>query len=325
MNAILGVDIAKDKFDCCLLLDEQKHLNQFANSARGFKQLARWLAQHDTPLTGLGACLEATGLYGEKLLEWLFAQGAAVSKVNPARIKYYARSRLARNKTDRLDAFIIAQFARNEKPRLWQPPSAEVARLRALNRLLGVRKEQRARERRRAVMIPESVQASARGLARTLEREMDRLQEQIDDLIAAAPELKRQRELLCSIPAIGKVTAQTVLAELPEQIASARAAAAFAGLTPELQDSGQKTGRARLSKTGNPLLRQAFYMPAVSGRKSNPRLKSLAARLKARGKPTMTIIGACMHLLLRLCVGVLRSGQPFQENWPAKPAPTAPS
>src|SRR3569832_620350 len=98
MKPILGVDIAKDKFDCCLLLGEQKLSHQFTNTARGFKQLMRWITRSGADPRQLFAGLEATGLYGEALLRWLFDLGVAVSKVNPARIKYYAKSRLSRNK-----------------------------------------------------------------------------------------------------------------------------------------------------------------------------------------------------------------------------------
>lgn len=307
--------MAKDKFDCCLLAEGQAPaVGAFANRPAGFQKLLRWLRERDAEAAGLRACMEATGLYGEKLLRWLFERGVAVSKVNPAQIKYFAMSRLARNKTDRADALIIAEFCRTRDPRAWSPPRPEAHKLQALNRLLGVRKKQLASERRRAAMAAECVRAETRGLLRFLEKEVARLQEGIDALVAACPELKEKRELLCSIPAVGKVTAQTVLAELPAEIKTARQAAAYAGLTPRREQSGQKEGRSRLSKTGNVHLRQAFYMPAVSGRASNPRLKALASRLENE-KATGAIIGACMHLLLRICVGVLNSGQPFDPHW----------
>lgn len=315
MKPILGVDIAKDKFDCCLLLGEQKFSHQFNNTVRGFKELMRWTLKNGAPPLELSVCMEATGLYGEKLLRWLFEHGVQVSKVNPARIKFYAKSRLARNKTDRLDAFIIAQFCRSEAPRAWKPLPPEQETLRGLTRLLSARKEQLGRERRRAAMLPEFLRPHLRGMLRSFQRQIDQVQEQIDALIQSTPEFKRKKELLCSIPSVGSVTAQTVLAELPPEIENARAAAAYAGLTPERDDSGEKTGRGRMSKTGNAHLRQAFYMPAVSGRRSNHRLKECAQRLEKNGKPKMVIIGACMHLLMRLCFGVILGGKPFQKNW----------
>jgi transposase len=315
MKTILGIDMAKDKFDCCLLLGEQKLSSQFTNGPRGFKQLMRWLAGAGLKPGDIWACMEATGLYGEKLLGFLFGAGLTVSKVNPARIKYYAKSRLARNKTDRLDAWIIGQFCRSEAPQLWSPPNPEQERLRGLSRLLLVRKEQLGQERRRAAMLPEPLRPRLRAMLRVFAREVEKLQEEIDALIEASPELAEGKRLLCSIPCVGSVTAQTVLAELPPQIQNARAAAAYAGLTPERADSGQKVGRSRMSKTGNAYLRQALYMPALTGRRWNERLKSCSARLQARGKTNGVVIGACMHLLMRLCFGVLKSKQAFQENW----------
>jgi transposase len=316
MKHILGIDMAKNKFDCCLLSEgAQPAALTLANTPQDFKKLMRWLAGRGVEARELHACMEATGIYGEKLLGWLFEQGVAVSKINPAQIKYFAMSRLARNKTDQVDALIIAEFCRTRAPLRWTPPSPELAKLQALNRLLCARKAQLSSERRRAAMIAECARAQARGLLRFLERDVAKLQEQIDLLLDGCPQLKSKRELLCSIPCVGKVTAQTVLAELPPKIQSARQAAAYAGLTPRREQSGQKEGRSRMSKTGNAHLRGAFYMPAVSGRLSNPRLKALAARLK--NKAPKAIIGACMHLLLRLCHGVLANAQPFNPHWNA--------
>jgi transposase len=296
MKFILGVDIAKDKFDCCLLASGQKFHQEFANQPRGFKQLLRWLQKAGAAPAELWACMEATGIYGEALLEFLFAAGVKVSKVNPAQIKHYARSLLARNKTDRQDASIIAEFARERSAtgqlRAWAPPSPCVARLRQLTRLLAARKNQKAREKRRAKMVDAALRGHTSAMLAAFAKQIDQIQEEIDALIASSPELKRQRDLLRSIPCVGPVTAQTVLAELPEGIANARAAAAYAGVTPRREDSGKKTGRARLSKTGNSHLRQALYMPAMTGRKSNPRLKACAQRLAQKGKVPKQTIGA---------------------------------
>lgn len=320
MKHILGVDIAKDKFDCCLLVGEQAFTLQLPNHARGFARLLRWVEGCGAGRADLHVCLEATGTYGNPLAGFLFARGVAVSQVNPAQIKYFAKSRLARNKTDRVDAFIIAKFCAAQAPRLWSPPAPELLRLRGLNRLLVARKASLASERRRVAMVPAFLGRHTRAMLRSLESQCAALQAEIDALVAACAELNQKHALLCSIPCVGKVTAQTVLAELPPQIASAREAAAYAGLTPQRHQSGEREGRARLSKTGNPHLRYALYMPAVSGRTSNGRLKACAERLKQKDLATKAVIGACMHLLLRLCFGVLASGQPYQEDWAGKTA-----
>ncbi len=83
-TVVLGVDIAKLKFDVCLIKENGKAKHKvFANTTHGFEQLAAWLSSHR--VAGLHACLEATGSYGEALALYLFDAGLTVSVVNPAR------------------------------------------------------------------------------------------------------------------------------------------------------------------------------------------------------------------------------------------------
>jgi len=97
--ATLGIDIAKLKFDVCLIKENGKAKHKvFANTRHGFEQLIAWLALHE--IGSLHACLEATGTYGEALAVYLFDASFTVSVVNPAQVKAFAVSRLTRTKTD---------------------------------------------------------------------------------------------------------------------------------------------------------------------------------------------------------------------------------
>ena len=119
----LGIDIAKVKFNACLLQPSGKLKHKvFANSAGGFAELYEWLAKQQVQL--VHACLEATGTYGEALSHFLNDQGHTVSVMNPAAIKAFAASRLSRTKTDRVDAELIARFVwpTNRLPGLRQLP-----------------------------------------------------------------------------------------------------------------------------------------------------------------------------------------------------------
>ncbi len=110
---ILGIDISKAKFDVALLIKEHTRQAVFSNTEAGFEQLLAWLAKHrPDPDTCLHVCMEATGNYGLDLADFLCSHGLRVSIVNPARIKAFSASELARNKTDRLDAALIARFCR---------------------------------------------------------------------------------------------------------------------------------------------------------------------------------------------------------------------
>lgn len=312
----LGIDIAKLKFDVCLLPGKPKE--SFPNNPQGFKALLRWLQKHQVLPTQCHAALEATGSYGLALAKFLQQKDFALSLINPARIRFFAQSLLTRNKTDALDAEIIARFCLQQQPRLWTPPSDQVAQLQALSRLLqdliGARQDQ---ANRLEVASDPAVRSCLRQLHRQLEAHIQKVKDQLRSLIQAHPRFQRQARLLTSIPGVGEATTATVLAELPvDRLEDARQAAAYAGVTPRLKQSGTSVrGRSGLSKTGNSALRKALYFPALTALRCNPIIMALAKRLRAAGKSKMCIVGAAMRKLLHLIWGVLKSNQPFDPNW----------
>jgi transposase len=114
--ASLGIDVAKAKFDAALLREGKVAQHTFSMDPQGFAALGSWLRQHG--VEQVHACLEATGEYGAALALVLYEAGHLVSIVNPARIAAYAKSRLARTKTDKTDAALIAHFCAREQPRV---------------------------------------------------------------------------------------------------------------------------------------------------------------------------------------------------------------
>lgn len=316
----LGIDIAKDKFDVCLLYDEQKWSGVFTNDEKGFRKLDQWL---DNRVDGkLQTCMESTGRYGEKLAAHLHQADHRVAVVNPSRIKHYAQSQLRRNKTDKIDAAIIADFCRSQKTHEWQPASEAEVTLRQLARRYDNLVTDRTREKNRlkAGDLAVAVQASIEAHLTFLNEQIKIVLVQIQDHIDQYPDLKSQQALLKSIPGIGQKTSAILLAEMPDiQQISAKQIAAFAGLTPEQLSSGKYRRRQdTLSKLGSVSLRTALYMPALSAMRFNPITQALAERLEKKGKLPMTIIAAVMRKLLVLAYGVLKSGQPFNPNFATK-------
>jgi hypothetical protein len=76
--------------------------------------------------------MESTGKYGFALADYLFNQGEKISIVNPFKIKHFAKSLMLRNKTDNIDAMLIAHYCQSHSPVLWSPKPAKIQRLRAL-------------------------------------------------------------------------------------------------------------------------------------------------------------------------------------------------
>jgi len=131
----LGIDIAKLKFNVCLINSDGKLKHKvFANTEAGFQQLKAWLAKQKA--ARVQACLEATGTYGEALALFLHQAGHTVSVINPAAIKAFAGAQLSRTKTDKVDAELIARFCFTQHPPVWTPSAPEIRALQALVRRL---------------------------------------------------------------------------------------------------------------------------------------------------------------------------------------------
>jgi transposase len=315
---VVGIDVSKATLDV-VWLDEQHqtHYVQVKNSRAGYEQLDQWLKRRAVE----AVCLEATGRYSEGIAAHLAGAGYRVSVVNPARIKGYARAQLRRNKTDKLDAALIADFCRTQQPAAWTPPSAEVNELQALVRhltALETARQQVGNRLREATSAPSLVRAQLEGQRDLLAQQLQQLQRAIQDHIDQHPDLKRQRDLMDSIPGIGPLTAAKLLAECRSltRFDDVRQLVAFAGLNPAHHDSGSSIHhKATISKTGNAAIRAALYMPAVVAKRYNPRLRAFAQHLLDRGLCQMQVLVAVMRKLLHLIFGILKSGRPFDPNF----------
>jgi len=241
---IVGVDISKAKFDAALLVGERVRYGTFSNTEAGFEQFLAWLARHrPDPAAPLHACMETTGNWGLDLAAFLHGHGVRVSVVNPARVKAYGASELARNKTDRLDAALIARFCRAHAPSAWVPPAAGLRELRELVRRCDALKAARVQEmnRRAAGFASPAVSASIKAHIDWLDEEIEAVMGEVRRLVASDPALSTNLALVRSveprgspdISGFGEVSAVVLLAELPNiGEFTPKALAAFAGLSP---------------------------------------------------------------------------------------------
>ncbi|HMN28390.1 MAG TPA: IS110 family transposase [Caldilineaceae bacterium] len=321
----LGIDLSKRYFDATLQAEGQSCYRRFSNDAVGIQALLRWLEQQQ--VTGLHACMEATNLYWEEVAQALYEQEYTVSVVNPARIKGFAMSQMRRNKSDKQDSVVIAAFCAAVRPQAWQPPSAVQRKLRTLERYADDLKQTLTQQKNRLLSSKDpDVQRSLQRLIGQIEQELQQLEAQIAQQIAEQESLQTQQALLTSIIGIGEQVAHKLLAEFYDlpTYASARSAAADAGLTPAHHESGDSVRRKpRLSKVGKAAVRSILFLPAISAMRFNPVVKALADRLKARGKPKKVIMAAAMRKLMHLAYGVLKNQRPFDPNYgPVTPVPT---
>lgn len=315
---VLGIDVAKETLDITLSDGYRLKHGQFLNTEKGHQQLDYWLRERSA--TSIHVCMEATGQYGDRVAEYLYSRGFLVSVVNPARIKHYANSKLRRNKTDKADAELIAEYCLREKPVLWTPPPTCFKELQALVRHL---EDLQSLKQQEANRLQSGVRTAfvLEGLISVcdfIDVQIRKTKKEIQDHINKHSELKRMQELLITIPGIGRLTASKLLGEIRNVVdfQSARQLAAYAGLTPRNFLSGTSVHKkSRLSKTGNSNLRKALYMPAVVARRCNPIIRSFCDRLYQNGLQPMEVIGAAMRKLLHLVFGILKTGRPFDPNY----------
>ena len=315
-GSILGVDIAKKKFDVALLINGKPKHKVFPNNEEGFELLMAWLQKQN--VDHVHVCLEASSTYGDELATSMHDAGHTVSIVNPARIKGFARSELLRTKNDKVDASLIARFCLAMHPEPWIPPPLVIRNLQALVRRVDALITMRTQEFHRLGTAQDTIEHSIREHVVYLDRQIEAIKQQIVDLIKNDPDLKAKRDLLKSIPGIGEATIAAILGELHmfERCDHVQKVVAFIGLAPRQFISGTSIkGKPRLSKIGHARLRKALYMPAMVSIQCNPIIQTFYHRLKENGKNGKVIVCAIMRKLVHLIFGILKSGRPFDPNF----------
>jgi len=288
----LGIDIAKDTLEVAgpgLRLP-------VPNTAEGHAQLLAAARALRTPVHFI---CEATGGYERRLVASLLAQDCAVSLLNPARVRQFAKATGQLAKTDRIDATVLAEYGRTLQPPAEPKPVpllaelTDVVRRRAqLAELLGLQRTQRQQ------LYDAKLIAELDRLIGFLEQQICALEQRLDELIDKDGGLGIRLQRLCQVEGVGKTTAMNLLAELPELGRLNRTRiAALAGLAPFNRDSGGASGQRHICG-GRAQVRRALYMAALTATRCNPVLRPFYQQLRARGKGHRVAITAVMRKLL---------------------------
>jgi transposase len=313
--AIIGIDVSKAKLDCLWLRDSislKVKSKVFSNTPAGQHALLDWaVKQTGKAIKELHYVMEATGIYHEGVAYTKHEAGDRVSVVNPAQLRDYAKSLGTRTKTDKKDALVIVYFGATQQP--WQPEPAEVRQLEALIARLeavkqDIQRELNRLEKTQISQTSEDVVHSIEMVHRQLNEEKTRLEALIDERIDQHPGLKQDRTLLESIPGVGSVISQQMVAFLRSRaFENAAQGAAFLGLVPGKHESGSSVrGRSHLSKAGNAHLSAKLYIAAIVAKRYNPDIRCQYKGLIKRGKTGKSALCTAMRKLVQICFGVLK-------------------
>jgi len=304
--AYMGIDVSKASLEVAWW--GQTGTEQFENSGAGIDQLLEQLQQADVALI----VVEATGGYEQALVTALAQVGLPVALLNPTRVRRFAQARGQQAKTDRLDAHVLADFGQAMQPALWVAKSAveeqislQMTRRRQLNKHISMEKN------RLGTCHPHNRNSLQRHLA-WLQAELQHIEQEIEALLQSDPAYQQKAQHLLSVPGVGPVTANTLLAHMPELgRANRKQIAALAGVAPLNRDSGRQRGQRR-TFGGRSVVRNVLYMAALSASKHNPQIKPFYERLVANGKEKKVALTACMRKLLIILNAITRDGSSWQ-------------
>jgi transposase len=279
------------------------------NSPEGIAQLLSTLV----PLRPERVVLEATGKLERAVLEALCQAGLPAVAVNPKRIRDFADSLGQLAKTDRIDARVIAHYGAAIKPPVRALTDEQTQQLQALIQRRAqlvetLTAEQHRRKRAHKVTLPSIDEHIAFLKQRIKDADRD-----IDAFLLSNELWRKTESLLRSAPGIGKHTAATLIAFLPELGSlSARELASLVGLAPFNADSGKHTGQRHI-KGGRATVRRALYMACVAAQRAKQAdIKTFCDRLRAKGKKTKVAFVAGMHKLLTRLNAMIRDGMPWK-------------
>lgn len=304
----VGVDVGKSFLDVCI--HEKEIYFRDENTPSGIARILKRLTYYHIERV----VMEATGRYEFALAEACYFKGFPVCIMKPLSIRRYAGAIEQLAKTDRLDAFVIAEFGAVIQPR---PTLQKSKNLIKIKDLLARRRQvmsMRTQELNRIKVMGKAFETSCRRIIKIFDAEITRLEKQLDKLVSEQDEWSQKKEIMLSVPGVGNTLAYTLLADLPEiGTMSNKQAAALVGVAPINRDSGKLKGKRRI-QGGRACVRTTLYMATLSATLCNPTIKHFYKKLVASGKHKKVAITACMRKLITILNAMIRDDKEWCHN-----------
>ena len=296
-NRFIGIDISKSSFDICVLPDTS--LASFSNDASGIAQFLAFVSRLDNVAR---LVLEPTGGYERSVVDALLAAQLPVARINAKQIRQFARACGQLSKTDRIDAFVLADYARRMETKVLTQASAAqttlvdlVSRYRQLSHMIVQEKNRREKLRAR------NEDRAKAWIEETLDFLMRQRQSVVDAMEACLrsdKDLADKAQVLTSLKGIGLKTACFLIAWLPELgLLDKGQIAKLVGVAPVNRDSGPMRGK-RMIAGGRKPVRDALYVAALPAIRFDPAMRAVFDRLKAKGKPGKVALVAVMRRMI---------------------------
>ena len=309
-NNIIGVDVASRNLDLHDLQNAEHTVIE--NTACAVRKFVRPCQRSNVHIL---VVMEATGCYEQTLVDVLHEAGIDCTVVNPRRIRQFGNGCGKLEKSDKIDARIIAEYGAIVDPSLKEPLSPERRKLRALVHRRSQIISQRSAERNRMKQTRDrDIRTMIESSLNFYQRQLDEVDTQISAVIQTTAELVQQQEILNSCPGVGPATTGILLAELPELGELNRGQIAkLVRVAPIAKDSGTKEGRRR-TFAGRSMTRKVLYMAALVSTRDNPGCKAYYQTLVERGKPRKVALVAVMRKLVITLNSMIKNQKMWQDD-----------
>jgi len=267
---ICGIDISSTRFDARIGRDGP--CLQAPNTDDGADAALAFCRQHGATL----CVMEATGGYERAAFARLWAKGMPTAIANPRAVRQFAQGMGVLEKTDRIDAGVIAWYAEAKRIQPTQPASADQQRL----------------------VDDADVLASFAAVLGAINAQIKATASKVAALIEADPVWAKLDAAFRTIKGVADRTVARLMAELPEiGTLSGKAIAKLAGLAPLANDSGAHDG-VRHIRGGREGVRSILFISAGVAARHEPDFKAFDERLTKKGKPRKVVRTALAHKLL---------------------------
>ena len=331
-----GIDISSEDFvvSCGIFYDNMERevntVKKFKNNQRGFDKLLAYARKLQIKINPDGSIqtwyvMEASGVYYENLAYFLTEKGLNVHVALANKVKNFIKTLQVKSKTDALDSRAISLYGLEKQLGKWAAPGPEMKRLKELCRELSSVKEilvslkNQLHARRSAHEINSTSIKRTNEQIKFFNKQIKNIEKDIDTTLKENPEFKAKIERITKVNGVGSQTVVTVLSETNkfEGITNRNQLISFAGLDIVENQSGKKTGKTRISKKGNSHIRKALYMPAMSCKKHNRKMKHLYERVCERHGWKSKKIGivAVMRKLLHLIYALWKNDSEYDPNY----------
>jgi transposase len=316
----VGIDVSQATLD--IVIRSTRTHKQIANTEAGRNKMLRWLERLGVNGANTLFCFENTGVFSLPLLVFLADQ-----KANYVQVSGLAAKRsmgIKRGKTDKVDAAALAEYAYRYREEITpnQPPNKALLQARRLFSL----REQLVKHRAglksrmnvelRMLSLPKgdkAIRVQQKAMAE-LTKHIDQLDQDILDLIASEPALKKNFELATSVKGIGAQTALYMLitTENFTLFKDWRKYACYAGIAPFDHRSGTSIARkSKVSSMANKRAKTLLSSAAASAIQCSQEMKLYYHRRIAEGKHHMSTLNIIRNKLVSRVFAAVNRQEPY--------------